>query len=93
MNDDTTDILIFCKLNHSTGIWMVSLAEPNIPSPSDFGWNLEDDKWSLLWITIPVASESTHELIKCRCTGDCYDCKCGKANLDCQLLCRCPCPK
>ena len=72
---------------------MVRSARPNIPCPSEFGWECEGEKWIPIWITIPEAAKCTMELVKCVCTGNCTSCSCGKADLECTLLCKCNCPK
>jgi hypothetical protein len=44
---------------YQTGIWMMASEEPNVPSPSEFGWKIENDKWTPLWITLPEVSKCT----------------------------------
>lgn len=39
----------------------------------------------------PITIPPSGDLIKCSCKGDCKNCKCGKANLDCSLLCKYKC--
>ena len=68
---------------HNTGIWMASSPMPSIPSPSNFGWMMEEGIWKPLWITIPEVSKCTKELIKCKYTGGCTSCLCAKAVLYC----------
>ena len=62
---------------------MVSPPTPSIPSPSNFGWVMEEGVWNPLWITIPEVSKCTKELIKCKYTGGCTSCLCAKAVLYC----------
>ena len=77
---------------YQAGIWTSSTeAQPVVPSPQDFAWTKESDSWVPVWVTIPEVSRSCRELIKCACKGDCSNCKCGKANLDCSPLCKCNC--
>lgn len=77
------------------GVW--STADdpcPTNPSPADFGWKKIEDQWEPLWISIPEASRSCHQLlIKCTCKGNCSHCNCGDANLRCTQLCKCQCQK
>ena len=77
---------------YQAGIWTSSTeAQPVVLSPRDFAWTDESDSWVPVCVTIPEASKSCRELIKCACKGDCSNCKCGKANLDCSPHCKCNC--
>lgn len=77
---------------YQAGIWTTSTqTQQVIPSPQDFAWNKVSEPWVPVWMTIPEVSRSCRELIKCFCKGDCKNCKCGKANLDCSPLCKCKC--
>ncbi|KAG5886902.1 hypothetical protein JTB14_004190 [Gonioctena quinquepunctata] len=77
---------------YQAGIWTTSTqTQQVIPSPHDFAWNKVSESWVPVWMTIPEVSRSCRELIKCSCKGDCSNCKCGKANLDCSPLCKCKC--
>lgn len=75
----------------SSFIWNKSLlANPAIPSPGDWGWQLVKDKWSPVWMTIPQASTVCTELLKCGCKKGCSgNCKCAKAFMKCTALCYC----
>ena len=61
--------------------------------PSEWGWvKVANDMWAPLWMTIPQASHSCVELLKCGCKSDrgCAGrCKCVKAELPCTALCNC----
>ena len=72
-------------------IWNQSLlTSPQIPDPSDLGWVKESNGWQPLWTNLPEASNSCHELIRCRCNKGCTGrCKCAKAALKCTALCLC----
>ena len=74
---------------------MLNSAVPGLPPdfPKSFGWRDESGKWVPLWMTIPEVSKCTSELIKCNCKGNCLSCSCGKANLDCTIMCKCNCQK
>ena len=78
---------------YQSSIWSVS-PDPQcvIPTPSDWGWELKDNTWVPVWITLPVAAKSCNELIKCSCKASkCTRCKCAKASLNCTDLCKCKC--
>ena len=63
---------------------------PELPSPSDWGWTKEASGWQPLWTTLPEAPKSCHELIHCNCKKGCTGrCKCSKPALKCTALCTC----
>jgi len=66
---------------------------PPFPCPSEWGWvKVSNDMWAPLWMTIPPASQSCQELLKCGCKsgrGCAGRCKCVKAQLPCTALCNC----
>ena len=66
---------------------------PQRPSPSEWGWVRDcTQAWEPLWSTIPVASQSCQELLKCGCKSEkgCTGrCKCVRAELPCTALCNC----
>ncbi|KAG5862867.1 hypothetical protein JTB14_035651 [Gonioctena quinquepunctata] len=69
---------------YQAGIWTTNTqTQQVIPSLHDFAWNKVLESWVPVWMTIPEVSRS--------CKGDCSNCKCGKANLDCSPLCKCKC--
>ena len=75
-------------------IWTTSTRTQQVlPSAQDFGLSKVADSWVPVWITIPEVSRSCRELLKCTCKGDCSNCTCGKADLDCSPLCKCSCSK
>ena len=68
------------------------IANPKIPSPSLWGWvkDEENNMWQPIWTTIPEASKSCQELLRCGCKQRCARrCKCIKAELSCTALCKC----
>ena len=74
------------------GIWTTSTeASPQIPSAHSFAWTKDEEVWVPIWMTIPEVSKACQELIRYCFRGDCRDCKCGRANLTCSLLCKCKC--
>ena len=57
---------------------------PRLPSPADWGWiRLDTGSYSPLWTTIPQASITSLELVRCGCPQGCRSrqCKCVKAAL------------
>ena len=45
-------------------VWSQTLVvDPALPSPSEWGWHLEDSKWHPLWMTIPEADKCCPELL------------------------------
>ena len=57
---------------------------------TELGWKMEEGVLSPQWMTIPEASKSCQELIKCSCKTKCSGrCKCRKAGLSCTELCIC----
>ena len=58
--------------------------------PRKFGWVVNNDDFSPLWMTNPEASKSCQELVKCGCKKACSGrCKCKKAGFVCTELCFC----
>ena len=64
-------------------IWgQTLLPQPTLPSPSDWGWSKNKDKWTPLWTTLPQAKDTCYELIRCGCKSACRRrCKCKKGKL------------
>ena len=66
---------------------------PQLPPPSQWGWQRgPSNAWQPLWMTIPQASQSCQELLKCGCKSEkgCTGrCKCVRAELPCTSLCQC----
>ena len=71
--------------------WACALqTEPELPSPSDWGWQKLTDKWEPKWSSLQPLSNSCSELISCQCKKGCTKrCKCHKACLPCTALCYC----
>ena len=62
-----------------------------LPEPGQWGWqrNLKD-QWEPYWTSLPQASKSWQELLKCGCKLGCRgNCKCVKAEMVCTALCKC----
>ena len=64
-------------------VWATCLQrEPQLPSPSDWGWTNESSRWEPVWSDLSQAQKTFYELIKCNCKKVCHGlCKCSKANL------------
>ena len=59
-----------------------------LPSPAEWGW-VGSVQWKPLWSSLPEASASCPELLKCSCRSKCRDCKCVRAHLKCTAYCTC----
>ena len=73
-------------------IWNRTLfAKQELPSPALWGWQRNEvDSWNPVWSTLPEASKSCKELVKCSCKKACRPpCKCYKALFPCTELCVC----
>ena len=76
------------QAGHVWGQSLVAIQE--FPSPEDWGWQTANDEWTPTWSTLPEASKSCQELIRCACKEACRGlCKCHKASLPCTALCSC----
>ena len=64
-----------------------------LPCPSEWGWvQSASQVWEPLFMTLPEASQSCQELLKCGCKidkGCTRRCKCVRAELQCTALCNC----
>ena len=60
-------------MNHSkralyqVSIWKSLDEQQFYPSPSDFGWKMENDRWRPRWTVLPESSRACSELLKCGC--------------------------
>ena len=72
-------------------IWSQStLRQMELESPSQWGWQQQDNSWQILWTTLPPIAESCQQLTKCGCQTECRGgCKCYKFTLPCTELCNC----
>ena len=72
-------------------VWeQTCVAQQELPSPSDWGWQFVAVGWTPIWSLLPEAAKACHELIHCKCKKACRGlCKCSKANLSCTALCFC----
>ena len=69
----------------------VTVANPNLPSPSEWGWvQTINGSWEVKWTELPEASQACRELIRSSCKKGCRSRrKCVKAVLQCTALCQC----
>ena len=69
------------------------LCAPELPGPSLWGWvKISSQPWETVWTTLPEASKSCQELLKCGCKverGCTTTCKCVKAEMACTTYCKC----
>ena len=79
------------RASYQANCWnKAMIPNPEIPSLSHWGWWKDTTGWQPQWTTLPEASQSCHELIRCGCIKGCITrCKCVKAALKCTLLCSC----
>ena len=72
-------------------IWGNALVpKPTLPSPSDWGWEKNENGWKPVWTLLPQAQQICYELIHCGCKKGCTRiCKCVRASLLCTALCNC----
>ena len=79
--------------NHQAMVWNNDIVpQPQLPSPDNFGWKLEANKWLPVMTTLPPALEAVIQLVKCGCANEkCSTnrCQCQLANLNCSDLCNC----
>ena len=69
--------------------WVTALqTQPNLPSPSAWGWTRVNDQkpWEPLWTSIAAVSQCCPELVSCQCKKGCKRCKCVQAALTCTAL-------
>ena len=75
------------KSHYQAMIWYNDIvANPEIPTPQDFGWNLVEGVYKERMTTLPPAPEAITELIKCGCKVTWCSrnqCKCKKNSLFC----------
>ena len=78
-------------VSQSVYIWnQATLADPEIPIASEWGWEKTGSQWSPVWTTIPQASDVCKELLRCGCIKSCSGrCSCSQAYLKCTALCKC----
>ena len=81
------------RAHHQAIIWNNdTVANPDIPSPENYGWTLEDNRWVPIMTTQLPAPKSIIQLVKCGCAKakcDTNRCSCRRAGLSYTELCAC----
>ena len=73
-------------VNYQAAIWRDALdANPDIPSPGNHGWNLENGFITIDWMSLTPAPEALMELTICGCTGKCSTNHCTCNEMDCHV--------
>ena len=74
-------------------VWSQAIiSQPEVQSPSDFGWKKCGDRWKIVWTTMPPIATGCQELTKCQCQKLCSGrCSCFRCGLSCTTLCSCVC--
>ena len=65
---------------------------PNIPSPSNYGWKMESDQWVPIMTSEDPASLSVLKVTQCNCVKSHCDsarCSCRQGGVNCTDLCGC----
>ena len=65
------------------------VANPDIPSPENYGWEKHKNRWLPVMTKLPPAPDAIIHLVKCGCTKQCASnrCQCRKNGLSCTDLC------
>ncbi|XP_014661606.1 PREDICTED: uncharacterized protein LOC106804783 [Priapulus caudatus] len=81
------------RAHYQALIWSVDVvANPELPSPDDYGWYLVEGQYRPVMTTLPPAPEAVIHLVRCSCAKtkcSSNHCKCRKAGLRCTELCSC----
>ena len=90
----TQDALLqhMLRANYQAAIWRRSLVpKPDIPSPHDFGWVVNESSISVKWMTVLPAPQALLAMISCHCTTGCKTqrCSCRGSSLQCTDVCGC----
>ena len=76
------------QADYCWGQMMVAAAV--LSSPSEWGWMKSDTGWDVCWTTLPEATQTCRQLLRCGCKKGCRgQCKCMKAVLQCTAICHC----
>ena len=72
-------------------IWGQALqVDPEVPSPSEWGWERKEGKWSPKWSSLPSIWGAIRELMKCGCKSGCKEnsqCTCRLNRIQCATIC------
>ena len=82
------------RSNYQAAIWKRALSPcPDIPSPQEHGWNIDNDVINFVWLDSKPAPEEVLELLSCSCKRVCslQSCCCLKSGLKCTDMCSLQC--
>ena len=68
------------------------ITNPELPSPQDYGWHMDQEEWGPVMTKLPSAPEAILQLVQCGCFEErCSTnlCQCRKAGLNYTDLCKC----
>ena len=55
------------RASYQARCWSQALVQnPQLPSPSDWGWIKKEGEWHPIWTTLAETAKSYHELICCK---------------------------
>ena len=86
------------RAHFQAAVWLSALQEdPNLPSPTKYGWSLDENCHTLVPVTVPpdvsLAPLDVLQLIKCGCSSEraCSTgrCGCNSAHIPCSIFCAC----
>ena len=80
------------RANYQAAVWRLALvANPNVPSPENHRWIIQDETLELNWMSLPPAPAVLLDLIMCGCTGKCSTghCTCHRNGISCTDACMC----
>ena len=80
------------RAHYQAMVWANDVvANPIMPSPEEYGWEKEEDRWIPVMTCLPPAPEAIIELVKCGCKTQCASNRCQSrpAGLQCTDLCSC----
>ena len=77
-----------CATFQAGAVWgQATITQTYIPSPGEWGWKLEGQRWFVNWSTLPPIAASCQELGKCSCKQSCTGrCKCYRSTLPCTVI-------
>ena len=73
-------------------IWQNDIVpNPDIPSPENYGWKIEDGIYVPVSCDLPAAPDAVVQLVKCSCRKSMCSssCSCRRNNLSCTEMCQC----
>jgi len=86
-------VLLILRAHYQAMIWLLAVtdtAKPNLPSPTNYGWDEENSQYMPKVSDLPPAHTAVVELVKCGCgKSQCSTeaCSCKKHSLACTELC------